>query len=144
MLYAQLIPEVQLLEGARELIADLKGEGCTVVLASSAKPEELDRYLDLLDARSLVDGWTGADDVERTKPAPDLVRAALDKAGTTKDAVLIGDSAWDCIAAAKAGVKSIAVRTGGFGADELLEAGAGAVFDSLVELRDRLPSTPFG
>jgi HAD superfamily hydrolase (TIGR01509 family) len=142
-LYAQLIGEVQPLAGARALIEDLKGRGSTVILASSAKPEELAHYLDLLDARDLADGWTDSGDVETTKPAPDLVRVALEKAGG-RPAVMIGDSTWDCEAARRARVETIAVRTGGFGADELRDAGAGAVFDSIEDLRDGLATTPFG
>ena len=69
------------MEGARELIADLGSRVDSVVLASSAKQHEVDRYLDLLDARELVDAWTTSADVEETKPEPDLVHAALDRAG---------------------------------------------------------------
>ena len=69
----QLIGEVEPLAGARALIEDLKAAGHAVVLASSAKPEELEHYLTLLDARALVDGWTDSGDVEQTKPEPDLV-----------------------------------------------------------------------
>ena len=141
-LYAQMIAEVQPFDGARGLIEDLKGRGCSVVMASSAKPQDTQHYLDLLDARALVDGWTDSGDVEATKPAPDLVEAALRKAGGGP-AVLIGDSTWDCAAAKAAKVKTIAVRTGGFGVDELLDAGAIAVFESLAELRERLDETPF-
>ena len=142
-LYAQMIAEVRPFDGARGLIEDLKARGCSVVMASSAKPEDTQRYLDLLDARALVDGWTDSGDVEATKPAPDLVEAALQKAGGGP-AVLIGDSTWDCKAAKAAKVKTIAVRTGGFGVDELRDAGAIAVFESLAELRERLDETPFG
>ena len=142
-LYAQMIAEVQPFDGARGLIEDLKGRGCSVVMASSAKPQDTQHYLDLLDARALVDGWTDSGDVEATKPAPDLVEAALRKAGGGP-AVLIGDSTWDCEAAKAAKVKTIAVRTGGFGVDELRDAGAIAVFESLAELRERLDETPFG
>jgi HAD superfamily hydrolase (TIGR01509 family) len=142
-LFAQMIAEVQPFDGARGLIEDLKGRGCSVVMASSAKPQDTQRYLDLLDARALVDGWTDSGDVEATKPAPDLVEAALRKAGGGP-AILIGDSTWDCEAAKAAKVKTIAVRTGGFGVDELRDAGAIAVFESLAELRERLDETPFG
>ena len=64
----ELIDEVEPLQGARDLIVDLKERGHAVVLASSAKPDEVDHYLDLLDARDLVDTWTGSGDVEETKP----------------------------------------------------------------------------
>ncbi len=102
-LYKELIDEVQPFQGAHELIADLKERGLSVVLASSSPEDELDHYVDLLDARDLADAWTTKDDVEKTKPAPDLVRAALDKAGTDS-ALMIGDTRWDVEAAGKAGV----------------------------------------
>jgi HAD superfamily hydrolase (TIGR01509 family) len=137
------IDEIEPLEGARDLVAELKERGFTVVLASSAKAEELERYLELLDVRVLADDWTTSADVEATKPAPDLVLAALDKAGKG-DAVLVGDTPWDCEAAAKAGVPSVALLTGGFSAAELAEAGAVAVFESIPELRRRLAETPLG
>jgi HAD superfamily hydrolase (TIGR01549 family) len=138
--YAQLIGEVAPLEGARELIADLKERGLTVVLASSAPQDEIDHYLGLLDARDLADAWTTDDDVEATKPEPDLVQAALEKAGT-EEAVMVGDTPWDVEAAGKAGVETICVITGGFSEQELRDAGAVAVFESVEELRQKLDST---
>ena len=142
-LYLSLIVEVQPLEGARELIADLRERGHAVVLASSAKAQEVDHYLDLLDARELVDGWTTSGDVEQTKPEPDLVTAAVEKAGGG-DAVMLGDSTWDCESAKRAGVPLVAVLMGGFSERELLDAGAECVFDSLVALRRDLAQTPLG
>jgi phosphoglycolate phosphatase-like HAD superfamily hydrolase len=117
-----------------------------VVLASSAKQDEVDHYLDQLGARELADGWTTSADVESTKPEPDLVQAALEKGGADSggDAVMIGDTVWDIEAAERAGVPTLAVRTGGFGRDELNEAGAAAVFDSVAELRERLGETALG
>ncbi|MDQ8044107.1 MAG: HAD family phosphatase [Solirubrobacteraceae bacterium] len=76
-LYLSVIEEVEPLRGARSLIEDLRDAGHRIVLASSAKAQEVDHYLDLLDARSIVDGWTTSDDVQQTKPAPDLLVAAL-------------------------------------------------------------------
>jgi HAD superfamily hydrolase (TIGR01509 family) len=144
-LYMAFIEEVEPMEGSRSLIADLKERGHTVVLASSAKEDEVDHYLDQLDARELADDWTMSDDVEETKPAPDLVTAALEKAGAdASDAVMIGDTTWDIEAAKRAGVDCIAVMTGGFGRDELEDAGAVAVFDSVAELRERLGETALG
>jgi HAD superfamily hydrolase (TIGR01509 family) len=142
-LYQQLIHEVQPFAGARGLIEDLKARGCSVVLASSAKSEDVARYLDLLDARELADGWTDSGSVERTKPAPDLVEAALALVGGGPG-VMIGDSTWDVEAAKAVDVPTICVRTGGFGADELRDAGAGGVFDSITDLRERLGETPLG
>jgi HAD superfamily hydrolase (TIGR01549 family) len=140
-LYRALIEEVEPFDGARELMADLKERGHAVVLASSAKEDEVDHYLDLLGARDLVDGWTTSADVEATKPEPDLVLAAIEKAGGG-EAVMVGDTTWDCEAAGRAGVATLAVRTGGFSAQELEEAGAAAVFESIAELRERLDETP--
>jgi HAD superfamily hydrolase (TIGR01549 family) len=141
--YFEMIDEVQPLAGARRLIEDLKERELRVVLASSAKPEEVDHYLDLLDARELADAWTSSGDVEHTKPAPDLVRAALARIGGGT-AVMIGDSVWDCRAARNADVDTIAVLTGGFSDSELLRAGAIIVFDSIVALCERLSWTPLG
>ena len=142
-LYMALIEEVEPLAGARDLMVDLKRAGRRIVLASSAKPDEVEHYLDLLDARGLADAWTTAGDVERTKPEPDLVHAALDHAGEDS-AVMVGDSTWDCEAAKRAGVQTIAVLTGGFSEQELTDAGAVAVFHSIEELRRRLSDTPLG
>ena len=142
--YAELIDEVLPFAGARELIADLKGRGHAVVLASSAKSDEVDHYLELLDARDLVDAWTDSSDVEATKPEPDLVRAAIDKAGGGGDAVMVGDSTWDCEAARRAGIETVAVLTGGFSEAELCDAGAAVVFESIEELRDRVGQTALG
>ena len=135
--YAELIDEIEPLEGARELIVDLKDRGLTVVLASSSPQDELDRYLELLDARELADCWTTDDDVEATKPEPDLVRAALEKAGTD-DGLMIGDTPWDLEAARKAGLDTVCVITGGFSEQELSDAGAAAVFESVEKLRRNL------
>ena len=142
--YRELIGEVELLPGARELLERLKEAGHTIVLASSAKEEELEDYLDMLDGRELADAWTMSADVEATKPEPDLVRAALEKGDASpEDAVMIGDSTFDCEAAERAGVRSIAVLSGGFASLELSNSGAMAVFDSAEELAERLDETPF-
>jgi HAD superfamily hydrolase (TIGR01509 family) len=139
--YFELIDEVNPFDGARRLIETLKDRGHTVVLASSAKAEEVDRYLDLLDARDLADGWTTSADVEATKPHPDLVVAAVEKAGGG-DAVMVGDTPWDCKSAEGAGVRTVCVLTGGFSEQELRDAGAVSVFESIAELAERLDETP--
>jgi HAD superfamily hydrolase (TIGR01549 family) len=140
-LYLALIEEVEPTHGARDLMVDLKERGHTIVLASSAKEDEVEHYLDLLDARDLADHWTTSADVEATKPEPDLVIAAREKAGGG-DAVMVGDTPWDCEAAAAAGVETIAVLTGGFAEAELTDAGAVMVFESIEDLRKRLDETP--
>jgi beta-phosphoglucomutase-like phosphatase (HAD superfamily) len=113
VLYMAMIHEVRPLPDARRLIETLKERGHEVVLASSAKEEEVEHYIDLLDARELADAWTSSADVEKTKPHPDLVQTALDS-----------------------------VRTGGFGHDELTEAGAACVFDSIGDLLESWEDTP--
>ncbi len=140
--YMEMVDEIEVTAGAVELLDDLRDRGHTAILASSARGEELERYLDMLDARGRVDGWTSADDVNATKPAPDLVLAGLERAGAGPgaEAVMIGDSPWDVRAASKAGVPTVAVLTGGFSRDELAEAGARAVFESVAELRGALDS----
>ena len=141
--YLELIDEVEPMEGSRELIEDLKRRDHRVVLASSAKQDEVERYLDQLDARELADGWTTSSDVDATKPAPDLVNAALELiGGSPEDGVMVGDTPWDVESALRAGVATVTVRTGGFGAEELREAGAIAIFESVQELRERLDETP--
>jgi len=138
-LYGELIGEVRPMNGARKLIEELKASGGKVMLASSAKQKEVDHYLDLLDARDLADGWTSSADVESTKPEPDLVRSALQKADAqASEAVMVGDSPYDVESAKRAGVPTVAVLTGGFSEAELCDAGAREVYESVAELRERL------
>jgi HAD superfamily hydrolase (TIGR01549 family) len=132
--YAELIDEVRVFDGARELIERLADRDLAVVLASSAKGEEVERYLEMLEAEERTE-WTTSDDVEKTKPAPDLVEAALEKAGT-RDAIMLGDSVWDLKAAERAGIEAIGVLTGGFSEAELNEAGALEVYESVVAIAD--------
>ena len=142
-LYLAFIEEVEPMAEARDLIVDLKDRGHQVVLASSAKENEVDHYLDLLNARDICDGWTTSADVESTKPSPDLVLAALKKAGTD-DGVMIGDSIFDAKAATRAGIPTVGLLTGGFSEEELRDAGAVAVYDSIADLRADLDGTPLG
>jgi phosphoglycolate phosphatase-like HAD superfamily hydrolase len=141
VLYTELIDEVAPLHGATDLIQDLKRRGHPVVLASSAKADEVDHYVDLLAARDLVDGWTTSTDVDATKPEPDLIEVARDKAGGG-EAVMVGDSTWDCEAAKRARIETVAVLTGGFSASELLASGVACVYESIDELRRSLDETP--
>jgi phosphoglycolate phosphatase-like HAD superfamily hydrolase len=142
--YQRLIDDVELMPGARRLIEVLSGTGSEVILASSAGAEDLGRYREMLDADDLIAGATSSADVEQTKPEPDLIRAALDKVSDSGGgrAVLVGDSTWDCKAARRAGVESVALLTGGFGEAELRQAGAGSVFASIADLLDDIAQTP--
>ncbi len=133
--YGELIGEVQAMHGASELLRELREDGAKTILASSAKADEVEHYVDLLSAGGLVEGWTSSADVERTKPHPDLVHAALEKVGCDGPAVMVGDSTWDVKAAKAAGIPTLAVLTGGFSEEELREAGAAEVFESIGALR---------
>jgi phosphoglycolate phosphatase-like HAD superfamily hydrolase len=140
-IYMDMIDEIVPFDGAHELIAELGDVADAVILASSAKEQEVEHYLDLLDARDVATDWTTSADVEATKPQPDLVQAAMEKAGTDS-ALMIGDTSWDCEAAARAGIPAVAVMTGGFAESELREAGSVAVYPGLAELRAALRDLP--
>ena len=141
-LFGELIDEVRPLPGAAELIEELADRGHDVVLASSAGGEEADAHIDELGVRDAIAGYTTSADVEVTKPEPDLVKAAIEKAGEVDVAVMVGDSTWDIEAAKRAGIESIGLLCGGFSEAELLEAGAVAVFADPAELLEQLDETP--
>ena len=134
--YEELSPDVAALEHASELIAALRERGCDVVLATSGKEEDTQRYQKLLGAEDLK--YTTSSDVEATKPSPDLVQVALERVDGDRPAVLIGDSTWDCEAAERAGIPAVGLLTGGFSEQELSEAGAARVYRRLADLLDDL------
>jgi len=137
--FAELLDEVQPLAGAHELLTVLKEDGWRIALASSGRSDEVDHYLQLLDVAGLPDAVVSSADVETTKPAPDVLELAHQQAAPELDAsaaVVVGDATWDCEAARRAGMTAVAVLSGGFGREELEDAGAVAVFETLVELRE--------
>jgi HAD superfamily hydrolase (TIGR01549 family) len=135
--FEPMLGEVRPFDGVRDLLDKLRWRELNVVLASSGAPEHVEVYLDLFDGRDLAQAWTTSEDVERTKPEPDLLGAAVKKVGG-RSPVMIGDSVWDFEAAGRAGYPGYAIRTGGFAVEELRDAGARDVFDSVTELCDRL------
>jgi HAD superfamily hydrolase (TIGR01549 family) len=139
-----IIEEIAPLPGARRFIEDLLGRGHRVVLASSGKPQHVEHFLDLLRARDLAEAWTSSEDVDSTKPAPDLLHVALEKLGEPPDApsVVVGDSVYDVEAAKRAGMPALVVRSGGFGDDELRDAGALEIFDTPADISAALDRTP--
>ncbi len=139
--FDQLIGEIQPFEATRALLEEVKGRGFRLVLASSGTTKHVEAFLELFGGRDLADAWTTSDDAEQSKPEPDIVQTALAKVEGASG-VMIGDSVYDVIAAGRIGIPTIAVRTGGFGTDELREAGAVHVFDSLGELQASLDDTP--
>ncbi|WNY33359.1 HAD family hydrolase [Curtobacterium flaccumfaciens] len=128
--YAEQMPRLRLLPGARELLQAVAEAGHAVVLATSAPEHELARLRDLLAAGEWVTAETSSEDVEQAKPDPGIIRVALDKVGVSADdAVMVGDAMWDVESAGKVGVRCVGVMTGGIGGDELRAAGAAEVYD---------------
>lgn len=137
--WTRLVP----LDGAASLLRACAGRGWEVVLASSAGGMELSAMRTALDAEDALTAVTGADDVESSKPAPDLVEQALAEAGTAPDrAVFVGDTVWDMEAGARAGVPCVGVLSGGYCRYELLDAGAQEVYEGPGDLLSRLDSSP--
>lgn len=137
--YLESAGRLRPIPGARELLAALADRGHQVVLATSAPEDELKILLSVLDADDSISAVTSADDVDTAKPDPDVIKSALKKADVgTGRAVMVGDSTWDVKAALRAGVPCIGLLSGGFGADELLAAGAREVYDDAAGLLEHL------
>jgi HAD superfamily hydrolase (TIGR01549 family) len=141
--FERLRDECQPLEGAAQLLEELKRRGLTVVLASSSDEDDLKFFVEKLHGNDYIDGWTSKGDVERTKPHPDPIEAALEIAGA-RSGVMVGDSRWDIESAAKAGLETICIITGGWSEQELRDHGAAAVFESIPDLIEHLDETPLG
>jgi len=138
------LDQVEPFAHARDLLARVHDSGQTVVLASSASAQELKHYLSLLDAHDLVGATTSADDVENTKPAPDIFATALKKVAplTAGEVMVIGDTPYDVEAAAKCGIAAIAVRSGKFPDEALRDAGAVAIYDDVAALLADFEASP--
>ena len=144
-LYAQYWSRLQPLPGAADLLRACKRSGLAVVLASSADEAEFNVLRAALDAEDAIDEATFAGDVESSKPAPDLVQVALDKAGAPADeAVFTGDTVWDVEACQKAGVRCIGLLSGGVSRDELTSAGAAEVYRDPADLLAALSASLLG
>ena len=141
-LYQVYWPQLRALPGAADLLRACHDAGLRVVLASSADPRQLEVLREALDAEDAIDAATSAGDVDSSKPAPDLVQVALDQAGTSPaQTVFVGDSVWDAQACQKAGVSCIGVLSGGTSREELLDAGAAAVYGDPAELLAMFPAS---
>ena len=144
-LYATYWSRLRPLPGAVELLRACKARGLAVVLASSAGEAESGVLRAALDADDAIDDATFSGEVEHTKPAPDLVQIALEKAAVPAgQAVFVGDTVWDVQASQKAGVPCIGLLSGGIGRQELIDAGAAQVYDSPGELLAALPGSLLG
>jgi HAD superfamily hydrolase (TIGR01509 family) len=127
--------------GAKELLRHMHDKGLRLVAASSAKKRELDALLKICGADKVIDAKVSADDVDNSKPDPDIVKAALDKASLRPDeAMMLGDTPYDIEAASKAGIKVIALRCGGRSDEDL--KGAAAIYDGPADLLAKYDSSP--
>lgn len=138
---AKYLPHIHACPGTRALLDRLEAAGLKLVVATSAKSDELSGLLEVAEAPELEESATSSDDAENSKPDPDIVEAALERAGVKpQEAVMLGDTPYDLEAARRAGVPLIAVRTGGW-SDEAL-AGAIAVYDDPADLLAHLDASP--
>lgn len=143
--FRPLREEVVRFEGAADLLREVHSRGAVVVLATSAKKEDLEVFMKVLDADDAIDHVTSSADVEESKPSPDVFEAALKATGLSKDKVVaVGDTVWDVKASGELGIECICVETGGIARQELEEAGAAAVFRDVLELLDNLETGPMG
>jgi membrane protein len=141
---SRYLPNLKPFPGAAEILKHAAAAGQKVVLASSASREELDHHAELLGAKPLLTATTSKDDVEHSKPSPDIFAKALEKSGciAPDDAIVIGDTPYDIIAARKLGVEAIGVRSGGFRDDQLNDAGAVALYDDVAALLADYANSP--
>jgi HAD superfamily hydrolase (TIGR01509 family) len=142
-LYSAHWPALRLLPGARELVLHCHQAGLVTVLASSASSAELDVLTTVLDLDDAIDAATGSADADSSKPDPDIVLVALDKAKLRpENAVFVGDAVWDVQASGKAGVRCVGLESGGTSAAELLEAGAVRTYRDAADLLARFAGSP--
>jgi len=138
--FARLRRDMRPFDGARALVEELRVRGLIIVIASSASAHELEPLLRIAEVDDLIDAQTSADDAERSKPDPDIVRAAIRRADVPPHAcVMIGDTPYDVTAAHRAGARAIALRCGGWSDADL--AGADAIYDGPRDLLLRIDSS---
>jgi HAD superfamily hydrolase (TIGR01549 family) len=130
------LPQVKPFPKVRELFQRLQNDGKQIVLASSAKGDELKDYERIAGIEDIIDHETSSDDAERSKPHPDIFAAALARLHHVKlmEAVVVGDSPYDAQAARKISLTSIGVRSGGFPEKELRTAGFDTIYDDCAAL----------
>lgn len=143
--WGELRPRMAPFHRAADLLRACADRGLRVVLATSGSPEDVDDFRGKLDADDAVHAVVNSGDVERSKPAPDIVLAALDAAGVPADrAVMVGDTVYDLRAARAAGVAAVGLLAGGIGEQELRQDGPVAVYGNCAELLDDLDGSPMG
>jgi HAD superfamily hydrolase (TIGR01509 family) len=144
-LYASHWPSLRALDGARDLLGQCHAGGLAVALASSARERDLQVMRSVLDADAFIDAATSANDAEESKPAPDILEAALESLGVdAAQAVYVGDAVWDMQAASALGIPAIGVACGGIDAGSLRDAGAVEVYDGPRDLLENLSTSAIG
>ena len=142
-IFRELLPDRRPLPGARELLEDLRSRGIPHWIATSGRRPEIDLSLDALgvdDDTVVIDRGS----VARAKPEPDLFLACQSALGVrAEDCYVVGDAVWDLLAARRAGMLSVGLLSGGYGSDELLDAGAFRVYDDPAELHESLDELGF-
>ncbi|MFJ6156830.1 HAD family hydrolase [Pseudarthrobacter sp. NPDC092184] len=144
-LYASHWPSLRAFDGVKDLLARCHAGGLAVALASSARRKDLEVMKSILDAEAFIDAATSANDAKNSKPAPDILVAALEAIDVqAADAVYVGDAVWDMQAAAALAIPAIGVTCGGVSAGELRDAGAVEVYEGPRDLLRNLPSSALG
>jgi HAD superfamily hydrolase (TIGR01549 family) len=138
------LPKTVAFPQVRELVERIQRDGKQVVLASSAKQEELDHFKKVTNIADLLEGETSADDAQKSKPEPDIFLAAMKEAGSPEpaEAIVVGDTPYDAIAAAKANLKTIGLLCGGFPEQSLKDAGCIAIYKDPADLLARYKESP--
>lgn len=136
-----LLEKVQPFPKVKELFKTIRADGIKMVLASSARTETIAHYQKLLGIKDLIDGATSTDDVDKSKPEPDIFQSAWEKLNgiPTKQIIVVGDSPYDAIAANKASLATIGVLCGGFERETLTQAGCVAIYQDPADLLDNYP-----
>src|SRR4051794_18998699 len=143
--FAELRDEIVATPGARDLVRALSERGLTTVYATSGQSQDVQALRDVIGADEWIDAAVNSEEVEASKPAPDIFELALERAGVGADrAVVVGDTVWDIEAARACGLPCITVTTGGISRAELEAAGAAAVYASPADLLDHLDESPVG
>jgi phosphoglycolate phosphatase-like HAD superfamily hydrolase len=140
------LPRATPFPGVRNLFERLAADGIRIVLASSSHAEEVDFHLGLIACADLVSATTSRDDVEKSKPCPDIFAAALGRVAPlgVEDAAAVGDTPWDAKSAGGLGLRIVGFRCGGFPDQALAEAGACELYDGPSDLLDRYEDSVFG
>lgn len=144
ILKERYLPTIESFAQVRALVEHLQADGKQLALASSAKADELRTYKKIADIEDLIGTETSSDDAQESKPNPDIFQAALKRLNgiAARDAVVVGDTPYDAVAASKAGMRTIGFLSGGWSAAELTEAGCIATYEDPADLLAHYDQSP--